>query len=584
MLENNTVEKIVNLDEFGDKPFIKRKSTIWGAVIVVILLILVGSAIAKNGNQEEVVDEPVAKQVETITVGDNTLNNFVSSVGVVKPETQVDVVALVRGTVQALFLHEGDQVLPYTTVGELFNSTTLTSYNNALASFNNSQVNYNSTDAVTMQTVKQSELGVQSANLAYQSALNSFENSTDLQNKGNDDLRSNALISFGGYMNTAFSSLDQVNYLVKVEGDRQMAGLENVLGAKKLQSVNDAHSAYWVAKVKYNQLLETGATINDIQDSTRNVVDLYSSIKDLVDKTIVVLENTPTHVGFTEDQLNAQKTIFLTLRTQVVTTYNQSQTTLSNLENIKYYDTQSNNSLQSAVDSAEKQLEIAETSFENAKQGRELQLNSAKSALDGAQGQLQLAQAQLGYLTLHSPIRGTVTEVPVELGQEVNPGQKIATIANTNMVKVELDLPVSDASRIKIGQTAFIDGDLSGVVSRVYPAADSITKKVRVEVVFDNNNQELITETYVDVDIVAETEPDLTQTSFYVPLKSVTIGQSERYVFIVDEDGKAQKLPVIIGEIVEDKIEITEGLRLNDKLIVNGNKWLQGGESLEIKD
>ena len=40
MLENNTVEKIVNLDEFGEKPFIKRKSTIWGAVVVVILLLV----------------------------------------------------------------------------------------------------------------------------------------------------------------------------------------------------------------------------------------------------------------------------------------------------------------------------------------------------------------------------------------------------------------------------------------------------------------------------------------------------------------------------------------------------------------
>ncbi|MBT4722826.1 efflux RND transporter periplasmic adaptor subunit [Candidatus Falkowbacteria bacterium] len=582
MLENNPVEKIVNLDEFGEKPFFKRKSTIWGAVVVVILLILVGSAIAKNGNQEEIVNDPIAKQVETLTVGDNTLNNFIQSVGVVKPETQIDVVALTRGTVEGVFVNEGDQILAYTTVGRLYDGSTIASYNTATNAVTNAHVSYSSTDAVTQESVAQAELGVESAQIAYDNALANFENSTQIRDNSNDDLMDNAVISYGGFMNNAYSALDQVDYLLKIEGNRQLSGVGTVLGLKNPQAMNDAPVLYWNAKTKYNSIQGNGVNIDNVEVVMDDIIEMFLSLKELVDLTIVIIDNTPTNTNFTSTQLNAQKTAFSALRNQVVSQTSQALTTLSSIQNIPFSNNQSNLGLQQAVDSAKKQLEMAQVSLENAKQSRDLQLNSAKSALDGANGQLALAQNQLSYLTLRSSISGTVTSVTVEPGDQINPGQAFATVANTNMMKVELDLPVSEAAKILPGQTAFIDGDLNGFVHRVYPAADPVTKKVRVEVIYDNANQDLIAETYVDVDIVAETETDSTQTTFFVPLKSVTIGQSESYVFIVDSENKAQKIPVIIGQIMEDKIEIVEGLRLDDKLIIDGNKWLQGGESVDI--
>ena len=582
MLENNPVEKIVNLDEFGEKPFFKRKSTIWGAVVVVILLILVGSAIAKNGNQEEIVNDPIAKQVETLTVGDNTLNNFIQSVGVVKPETQIDVVALTRGTVEGVFVNEGDQILAYTTVGRLYDGSTIASYNTATNAVTNAHVSYSSTDAVTQESVAQAELGVESAQIAYDNALANFENSTQIRDNSNDDLMDNAVISYGGFMNNAYSALDQVDYLLKIEGNRQLSGVGTVLGLKNPQAMNDAPVLYWNAKTKYNSIQGNGVNIDNVEVVMDDIIEMFLSLKELVDLTIVIIDNTPTNTNFTSTQLNAQKTAFSALRNQVVSQTSQALTTLSSIQNIPFSNNQSNLGLQQAVDSAKKQLEMAQVSLENAKQSRDLQLNSAKSALDGANGQLALAQNQLSYLTLRSSISGTVTSVTVEPGDQINTGKAFATVANTNMMKVELDLPVSEAAKILPGQTAFIDGDLNGFVHRVYPAADPVTKKVRVEVIYDNANQDLIAETYVDVDIVAETETDSTQTTFFVPLKSVTIGQSESYVFIVDSENKAQKIPVIIGQIMEDKIEIVEGLRLDDKLIIDGNKWLQGGESVDI--
>ena len=568
--------------------------------MVAVILILVGSAIAKQGDKIEEQKTVAPKQVSVIEVGDQTLDNVVSSVGAVKPETKVDITALTRGTVQGLSFSEGDVVSAYTMLANLNDNTTLANLSNAMTSFSNAQNSYNTTVQLVSETVNQAELGVRTAEatlataqISYDSALLTFSNSTSIQITNNQSTKEQAVISSKGYLNSAYSALDQVNYILKEEGNSQLPGISGLLGIRNVQTINQTHARvnYQNAKRLYNQIVDAQVDESNIEEYMSQIVSLLSQTENTINSLIFVLDNTGSSFTFPESTLNAQKSTFVGLRTSIISSYNLARTTLNSLNNLDLYNSQEESSLQSGVDISKKQLESAtiglenaKIALENAKNGKEQQLNAAQSGLDGASGQLNVAQAQANYLNIKTPIAGTVTQKLVDVGDQVNPGQKIAQVANINVVKVELDLNSELASRLKVGQSAFIEGNLPGVVNKVFPSADPVTKKVRVEVLFDNANNDLLIETYVDVDIIVEpTQASDDQITFFVPLKSVTIGQSESYVFIVDENNNAQKIVVTIGSIVENKIEIKQGLRPGDKLITEGNKRLQGGETLEIK-
>jgi len=50
-----------------------------------------------------------------------------------------------------------------------------------------------------------------------------------------------------------------------------------------------------------------------------------------------------------------------------------------------------------------------------------------------------------------------------------------------NLVKVEINLTSEDIYRIEVGQTAMINGMFEGVISRIDPSADPMTKKVKLK-------------------------------------------------------------------------------------------------------
>jgi len=151
-----------------------------------------------------------------------------------------------------------------------------------------------------------------------------------------------------------------------------------------------------------------------------------------------------------------------------------------------------------------------------------------------------------------------------------------------NLVKVEINLTSEDIYRIEVGQTAMINGMFEGVISRIDPSADPMTKKVKVEIAFNNSEQYLIPETFIDITIPVDGRngANFTEGRFFIPLKAVTITQTESYVFIV-KDEKATKTTVEIGETSSDKVEIIAGLNENDELIIEGNRGLEGDEEIK---
>jgi len=325
--------------------------------------------------------------------------------------------------------------------------------------------------------------------------------------------------------------------------------------------------------------------------------------RDAIFYTITTLNNTLPNNNFSELSLNSQKISFSSLRSVVAATLSSAQSMLDNLENLDLRNKQQTDGLYNALKNAENQLELAQISYNNAKsalesaqQAKNQQIIGARASLDNTTGQLSLVGSQVADLNIKASIAGQIVAKYVEAGNEVTPGQKIAQVVQSDLVKVLVDLSSEDIYKIKLGQIVFVNDSLKATVSNISPAADAVTKKVRVEVVFDNKDKELIPETFVKVSLpVMDTEniktqnhentenTEITKTQIVIPLKALIISQTEKYVF-VNRDGVAKKINVEISDIEGENVVILSDLILEDELVIDGAKNLEDGQEIIINN
>lgn len=122
---------------------------------------------------------------------------------------------------------------------------------------------------------------------------------------------------------------------------------------------------------------------------------------------------------------------------------------------------------ETAVQTARNNLEEAREDYAIWSQGPDPKdVNLAKSRIDNANAALNAAQAKLEDLELRAPFSGIVSEADVRVGQWVQPGQPIVTLADLKNLRVETtDLNEIDAARVTVGSPATVTFDaLPGVV------------------------------------------------------------------------------------------------------------------------
>lgn len=565
------------------------------AIIVVIIIIFVVTLNRKDQEETIIEDKKIAKEVKTMNISkEMNTGSIISATGVVNPVKKVDVVATTDGTLRNLFFEVGDKVWTNKLLASMFSASTLTSLNNAKTFQNNSQANFEATVRSTEESIKQAEIGVdnalkgiESAELSLKNSRDNLENTKVLREKTIEDTKTNAVNSFHGNMNTVFDVLDKVNYIINYdEEEPQIPGIEKVLSVKNVSSLNLAELSYINLKASYNKLLKSTINSDNIKRQTEEMIEVMDKAIEAVDDTVTVLYNTISSTEFSEDTLNAQRNSYTALKSSIINTQSGTRATLQSLENLHLTMDQEIKILENNVALAESQVDSSQISYENAlkqvdnaREAQSSQISASQISLDSATGQLRLSQTQASDLSIKAPISGTITSKLVEVGAELNPGQKIAEISNTKALKIEVGLASEDIYRIEEGAKVILMEGLEGAITSIDPAADPITKKVKIEITVDNKDNKLIQGTFIDVEIPTKKIERTNENSFFIPLKSIVITQSEKYIFIHSE-GRAIKKNVVLGKTEGALIEILEGVLEGDELIIDGGKQLENNEEI----
>jgi multidrug efflux pump subunit AcrA (membrane-fusion protein) len=239
---------------------------------------------------------------------------------------------------------------------------------------------------------------------------------------------------------------------------------------------------------------------------------------------------------------------------------------------------------QLAMVQAQNQLNIAQRHLDALSQvGQKQTVRAAEAQMNAAKAHYENAVVQLSYAEIKSPIAGVVSDRAVYPGEMMVSGTPLVSIVDISDVVARANVPVRDASAIKVGRPARItgpDGDIPGTVTVVSPAVDPTTTTVQVWVRAANPGEKLKPGGTVHVAIIAET----IQNTIVVPASALLNGdEGGQKIMVVDKDSVAHERMVSVGVRQGDRVQIVSGLQEGDQVVTSGGLGLEDEAKVAVQ-
>jgi HlyD family secretion protein len=214
---------------------------------------------------------------------------------------------------------------------------------------------------------------------------------------------------------------------------------------------------------------------------------------------------------------------------------------------------------------------------------------AAEARVSQAQDRIKSLDVQIGYATIRAPISGIITDQFQFQGEYASAGAKLVQIADMSEVIVKAPFADEIAARLKTGDAAEViptdapDEVMHGQVSLVSRSADPQNRTSEVWIRLGGAGGKLRPNGAAQVRITAQEHQD----AVVVPVSAVTLEASngnKGTVMTVDEANVAHETKVTTGLRAGDKIEIVEGLKGGETIVVEGNYALPDGTKVEPQE
>jgi membrane fusion protein (multidrug efflux system) len=208
----------------------------------------------------------------------------------------------------------------------------------------------------------------------------------------------------------------------------------------------------------------------------------------------------------------------------------------------------------------------------------------AQSELNVLRAELHLAEARLVKTRILAPFSGIIGLRHVSVGSYLTPQTLIATLQDVDPVKVDFSVPEKYVRHLSVGstiqfQTKGSDQVHTGTIVAVEPLVDLDTRSLTLRARSPNPDGALVPGAFADVEIVVRR----IEGALAVPNRAVIPELGGRKVFVY-EDGAAQPRSVQTGLRTAETIEVTEGLRAGDQVIVSAIQRLRPGLPVTIEE
>lgn len=186
-------------------------------------------------------------------------------------------------------------------------------------------------------------------------------------------------------------------------------------------------------------------------------------------------------------------------------------------------------------------------------------------------------------IPLLAPTSGVVTELGIREGMYIKPEMELFAISDVSSVWVQADVFehqmdwVEPNDRAVIQVPALPGRTWEGEVDYIYPELDPKTQTLRVRLRFPNEDGALKPNMYAQAEIASQPKDGVLS----IPKEALIVSGDQERVIVALGDGRFQPKTVVPGMRAEDRVEILEGLKEGDAVVVSGQFLIDSESNLQ---
>ena len=206
------------------------------------------------------------------------------------------------------------------------------------------------------------------------------------------------------------------------------------------------------------------------------------------------------------------------------------------------------------------------------------QLDIQRSARDAAKARLDQLSAQVSDRVITAPFDGVLGLRQVSPGSLVTPGTVITTLDDVSTINLDFTVPERQLSALSVGlavvatSDAFPGEEFTGAITSVGSRVDAVTRSLAARAEFDNASRKIRAGMLLRVSL-----QQASRNVLQVPELSLQQVGQQAFVFRVGGEGKVDQVPVRIGSRRPGWVEILEGVKAGDRIVVEGIVKLKPG-------
>jgi RND family efflux transporter MFP subunit len=224
------------------------------------------------------------------------------------------------------------------------------------------------------------------------------------------------------------------------------------------------------------------------------------------------------------------------------------------------------------LDAAEAALEVADGRYQDAIE----EIRNREGVLAQRRSEWALARQALDDTVLRAPIDGAVRERQVTEGEFRSAGTPVLTVVKTDPLRLRVAVPERASVGLRAGQPVRVrvEGDAAtydGKLVRLGAAIEEDNRTLPVEAAVSNRNGALRPGMFATAEIVVERNDK----AIVVPRDAIVTFAGVQKVLVVRE-GKAREQRVRTGRHAGERVEVLEGIKAGDSIILNPGEVVDG--------
>lgn len=189
-----------------------------------------------------------------------------------------------------------------------------------------------------------------------------------------------------------------------------------------------------------------------------------------------------------------------------------------------------------------------------------------------------------------APIAGTIVALPAQLGMTISQAMPVARLSRTDALELRTYVAERFVSKVSVGLRAEVGLDaypgriFIATVSELSPVLDPASRTMEVRLNLVRPDSSIKAGMFAKIKVITQDKPDIVK----IPATAVVRRFGENYVFALEPDPEnpektlAKRRLIVPGILIDDKLEIREGLKAGEEIVVRGQTLLEDGSPVNV--